>query len=153
MPELLYFEDYEVGWTSSGGRYVVSEDEIREMGERFDPHPFHSDPEAARTSAFGGLVASGAHVFCIRQRLTHEHTAKPALVAGLGLEEMDLPNPVRPGDRLTLQLECVGLRPSRSRPDRGIVRIRSTLLNQRDEVALAMIGKLLVWRRPARPAK
>ena len=149
MPESLYFEDYELGWESSGGDYLVREDEIREMGERFDPHSFHTDPEAARTSAFGGLVASGAHVFCIRQRLTHEHAAKPALVAGLGAEELDLPNPVRPGDRLTLELECVGRRESRSRADRGLVRLRSTLVNQRGEPVLTMIAKLLVWRRPA----
>lgn len=145
---LLYLEDYGPGWTSEGGDYPVTEDEIVEMGRRFDPYPFHVDPEAARDSPFGGLVASGTHVMCIRQRLAHEHDTRPALIAGLGLDEMDLPNPVRPGDRLTLRLAYVDSRPSRSRPDCGIVRLRSTVVNQRGETALTMVAKFMVRRRP-----
>lgn len=143
----LYLEDYEPGWCSSGGAYRVTEEEVREMGARFDPRPFHTDPEAARRSHFGGLVASGCHVFCIRSRLVHEQEAGPALIAGLGVEEMDLPNPVRPGDELTLSQVCLDARPSRSRPDRGIVRLRSTLSNQRGEPVLTMVAKFLVARR------
>lgn len=143
----LYLEDYTPGWRSSGGTYRVTEEEVREMGERFDPRPFHTDPEAARRSHFGGLVASGCHVFCIRSRLVHELEAGPVLIAGLGVEEMDLPNPVRPGDELSLSQECLEARPSRSRPDRGIVRLRNTISNQHGEPVLTMVAKILVARR------
>ncbi|MBW1885960.1 MAG: MaoC family dehydratase N-terminal domain-containing protein [Deltaproteobacteria bacterium] len=143
----LYFEDYTPEWSASGGAYLVTEQELLEMGERFDPRPFHTDPEAARESHFGGLIASGAHVFCIRTRLVHELQDGPALLAGLGLEEMDLPNPVRPGDELSLSQVCIEARPSRSRPDRGIVKLRNTLSNQRGEPVLTMVTKMLVARR------
>ncbi len=143
----LYFEDYTPGWSSSGGLYRVTEQELLEMGERFDPRPFHTDPEAARESHFGGLIASGCHVFCIRSRLVHDQAEGPALLAGLGLEVLDLPNPVRPGDELSLSQECVEARPSRSRPDRGIVKIRNTISNQRGEPVLTLVAKLLVSRR------
>ena len=143
----LYFEDYTPEWSASGGAYLVTEQELLEMGERFDPRPFHTDPEAARESHFGGLIASGAHIFCIRTRLVHELQEGPALLAGLGLEEMDLPNPVRPGDELSLNQVCIEARPSRSRPDRGIVTLRNTLSNQRGEPVLTMVAKMLVERR------
>ena len=134
----LYLEDYAPGWSASGGSYEVTEEEILEMGQRFDPRSFHTDPRAARRSHFGGLVASGCHLFCIRSRLVHDQESGPALVAGLGLEAMDLPHPVRPGDRLSLRQECLEARRSRSRPDRGIVRLRSVVENQRGEPDVAV---------------
>lgn len=143
MPDLS-FEDIEVGSTNSVGEYAVTEEEILEFGRRFDPRPFHSDPEAAKTSAFGGLVASGCHVFCIRSWLSSRLDPKPALVAGLGLEGMDLPTPVRPGDRLSLRVQVLDKRRSRSRPDRGVVRMRNTLVNQRGEPVMTLVAKLLV---------
>lgn len=143
----LYLEHYTPGWRASGGTYYVTEEEVREMGARFDPRPSHTDPEAARGSPFGGLVASGCHVFCIRSQLVHQQEAGPALIAGLGVEQMDLPYPVRPGDELSLSQECIDARPSRSRPDRGIVRLRSIVSNQRGEPVLTLVAKLLVARR------
>jgi acyl dehydratase len=145
----LCFEDIEVGGTNSVGEYAVTEEEILEFGRRFDPRPFHSDPEAAKTSAFGGLVASGCHVFCIRSWLSSRLDPKPALVAGLGLENMDLPTPVRPGDRLSLRVEFLDKRRSSSRPDRGVVRMRNTLVNQRGEPVMTLVAKLLVACRGA----
>jgi acyl dehydratase len=144
---LLYFEDYTPGWSSEGGDYEMREDEIREFGERFDPQPFHTDPEAAKRSHFGGLVACGPHVFCVRSALMNQQSTRPALVAGLGCEQLDLVNPVRPGDRLTLRIECLETRASRSRPDQGIVRLRNVVENQRREPVLTMIAKMLVKRR------
>jgi len=145
----LCFEDIEVGSSSRVGEYAVTQEEVLEFGRRFDPRPFHSDPDAAAASAFGGLVASGCHVFCIRSWLSSRLEPRPALVAGLGLEQMDLPNPVRPGDRLSLQVEVLDKRPSSSRSDRGIVRMRNTLLNQRGEPVITLVAKLLVACRAA----
>jgi acyl dehydratase len=146
----LYFEDYLPGWSSSGGAYEVTQDEVIEFGRRFDPRPFHVDAAAAEASHFGGLVAPGCLVFCIRSRLALEQDGVPALIAGLGTEEMDLPNPVRPNDVLTMRQALVDARPSASRPDRGIVRVRSTVENHRGEPVLTMVAKLLVARRPRR---
>lgn len=145
----LCFEEIEVGSTSRVGEYAVTEQEVLEFGRRFDPRPFHSDPVAAASSAFGGLVASGCHVFCIRSWLASRLEPKPALVAGLGLESMDLPSPVRPGDRLALHVEVLDKRRSSSRPDRGIVRMRNTLVNQRGEPVMTLVAKLLVSCRAA----
>lgn len=143
----LYFEDYEPGWTSSGGAYEVTEAEILEFGGRFDSRPFHVDKAAAEASHFGGLIAPGCLVFCIRSRLGLEQDSVPQLLAGLGVEEMALENPVRPGDVLKLRQDFVDARPSGSKPDRGIVRVKSTVTNQHGEPVMTMIAKLLVARR------
>ena len=143
----IYFEDYRPGWFSTGGAYEVTEAEVLEFGERFDSRPYHVDRAAAEASHFGGLVAPGCLVFCIRSRLGLEQDQVPALIAGLGTDEMALLEPVRPGDVLTLRQDFVDARPSASKPDRGIVTIRSTVTNQRGEAVMTMIAKLLVERR------
>jgi len=144
----LYFEDIEVGATARVGEYEVTEAEILEFGRRFDPRPFHTDARAAEASEFGALVASGCHVFCIRSWLSSHLSPRPALVAGLGLESLDLPAPVRGGDRLSMRVEYLEKRLSRSRPDRGVVRMRNTIVNQRDEPVMTLVAKLLVPVRP-----
>ena len=145
----LHFEDYEVGYTARAGAYLVREEEVIEFGERFDPRPFHTDPEAARESVFGGLVASGSHVFCIRSWLSNRLPDQPALVAGLGSEKLDLPAPVRPGDELSLEVECLEVRASKSRPETGVVRMRNRVENQRGETVMSLIALMLVFRREA----
>ena len=144
----LYFEDIELGATARVGEYEVTEAEILEFGRRFDPRPFHTDARAAEASEFGALVASGCHVFCIRSWLSSHLSPRPALVAGLGLESLDLPAPVRAGDRLSMRVEYLEKRLSRSRPDRGVVRMRNTIVNQRDEPVMTLVAKLLVPVRP-----
>jgi len=143
----LYFEEIEAGARAEAGEYAVTRDEILEFGRRFDPRPIHTDPAAASASAFGELVASGCHVFCIRSWLNARLDPRPVLVAGLGLESMDLPAPVRAGDRLSLRVEYLDKRPSASRPDRGIVRMRNTIVNQRGEAVMTLVAKLMVARR------
>jgi acyl dehydratase len=144
----LFFEDIEVGATARVGEYEVTEAEILEFGRRFDPRPFHTDARAAGASEFGALVASDCHVFCIRSWLSSHLSPRPALIAGLGLEQLDLPAPVRAGDRLSMRVEYLEKRLSRSRPDRGIVRMRNTIVNQRDEPVMTLVAKLLVPVRP-----
>ena len=144
---IFYLEDYEPGWSAQSPDYLVSEEEILEFGRRFDPRPFHTDPAAAADSHFGGLVAPGCLVFCIRSWLVAKLPVQAALVAGLGVEALDLPNPVRPGDRLVLRVECLDCRASRSRPDRGIVRLHNVINNQRGDPVLTMVAKVMVERR------
>ena len=143
----LYFEDYAVGFELKGGAYRVSEEEILEFGGRFDKQPIHNDPEAAARSHFGGLVAPGCLTFCIRTALGHQLPFRPALVAGLGVEKMDLSKPVRPGDVLSIRMLVTDRRVSSSRPDRGIVTMDQAVLNQEGEVVLSMISRMLIELR------
>ena len=145
----LHFEDYRVGHRASAGPYLVREEEIVEFGRRFDPRPFHVDPVAARGSVFGGLVASGCHVFCIRSWLSNQLPDQPALLAGLGLESLALPNPVRPGDRLFLDVECTGTRPSASRPGAGVVTLENVVRNQDGAPVMRLVALMLVGGRAA----
>jgi acyl dehydratase len=146
-PTPFYFEDYAPDWKLEGGTYHVTEAEILEFGRRFDPQPFHVDPEAAQKGPFGGLIAPGCLTFSIRQALYNQLPVRPVLVAGLGLETMDLPTPVRPGDMLHLVVEVAETRRSRSRPDRGIVATRQSVINQNGETVLTMIAKMIVRAR------
>jgi len=140
----IYFDDIPVGFRSDAGPYVVTEEEIVEFGRRFDPRPFHTDPVAARNSVFGGLVAPGSLIFAIRSALVSRLPQRPAYLAGLGLETMDLLKPVRPGDNLFLSMTCVDKRESQSRTNAGIVRFNNVITNQNNEEVMTMIAKVLV---------
>jgi acyl dehydratase len=144
-----YFEDFVPGESAtSEGSYVVTEDEIREVGERWDPQPFHVDPLAAARSAFGGLVASSVHLFAIRVALGSGTTEEPtAAVSALGFDKLRLHAPARPGDELRVRGTTLDRRVSSSRPGLGIVRSRSELVNQRDEVVLSLEEAFLIERR------
>ena len=143
-PHPLYFEDYTADLSLEGGNYLVTEAEILEFGRRFDPQPIHTDPVAAAASSFGSLIAPGCLTFAIRNALHNQLPVRPVLVAGLGLERLDLHTPVRAGDRLTLRLEVAEARRSKSKPDTGIVTTRQSVLNQNDEVVLTMDAKMIV---------
>ena len=152
-PDPWYFEDYArakaEGTRLTGGRYVVTEEEVLEFGRRFDPQPMHTDPVAAKDGPFGGLVAPGCLTFAIRNALHNQLPVRPALYAGLGLDQMLLPSPVRPGDVLSLRLEVVEARRSKSRPETGVVQTRQTVLNQGEETVLSMEAKMIVRARNA----
>ena len=146
-PEPLYFEDYTPDFRVEGGRYEVTEAEILEFGRRFDPQPFHVDPVAAKDGPFGGLIAPGCLTFSIRQNLFNQLPVRPVLFAGLGLDTLDLPTPVRPGDVLTLEIETHETRRSSSRPDTGIVATKQSVRNQKGEVVFSMIARMIVRAR------
>ena len=148
-PKKLYFEDYPVGFEMKGGSYLVTEEEILEFGRRFDAQPIHNDKEAAARSHFGGLVAPGCLTFCIRTALGNQLPFRPALVAGLGVEKMDLSKPVRPGDVLSLRMLVTDRRVSSSRPDRGIITMEHAVLNQKGEAVLSMTSRMMVEVRDA----
>lgn len=144
----FFFDDLRVGQRFVSGSHALDEAEIIRFAREFDPQPFHVDVEAARHSVFQGLVASGWHTAAVTMRLLIEGEARIAGGhVGLG-GEAKWPNPTRPGDILQVHTEVIELTPSQSRPDRGVVTLRSETHNQRAEVLLVLISKLLVPRRP-----
>ena len=147
--ETLYFDDLKVGDTFTTGTYEVSAAEIKRFAAEFDPQPFHLDDELARGTMFAGLAASGWHTAAITMRLLVSGGPKLANgVLGAG-GEIEWKIPTRPGDVLHVESEVVELIPSRSRPDRGMLVLRSRTINQHGEVVQALTAKLIVSRRPA----
>jgi acyl dehydratase len=146
-----YFEDFVVGeLTDFDGTYLVTEDEIVEVGRRWDPQPFHVDPVAAADSVFGGLVASSVHLFAMAISLGVN--AKPsAAVSSLGFPAIDNHAPVRPGDELSMRSRVLESRLSRSRPGLGIVVTRGEMLNQDRELVFSFENAALLRCR-AEPA-
>ena len=144
-----YFEDFNIGEVHRSGGYTVTQEEIVRFARAFDPQPFHIDESVAATSVFGGLTASGAHTVALQLKLIHESGAgkDDVVLAALGWDEVRFPNPVRPGDTLSLSIECMERRTSDSKPDRGIVKNRVTLENQKGETVLTSIHTILVARR------
>jgi acyl dehydratase len=143
-----YFEDYEPGSTQEFGSIKVTEPEILEFATRYDPQPFHVDPVAAAKSHFGGLIASGWHTASLMMRLLADNYLSPVSSLGSpGIDELRWPQPVRPGDELRLRVHVLEARPSKSKPDRGLVRTRVELLNQDDEVVFSALAVNFVLRR------
>jgi acyl dehydratase len=150
-----YFEDFESGQTFIGStRIRVDKEDIIRFAAEFDPQPFHLDEEAAKKTIFSGLAASGWHTSAMTMRLMVDSRLKVAGgLIGLGMEELRWPRPVRVGDELRVQSEVLDTRESKSRPQQGLVRVRNTTLNQRDEVVQVSVSTMIVPRRPAMPGK
>jgi acyl dehydratase len=144
-----YLEDFAVGQTYGSGRLRVDEARMKAFAAEFDPQPFHLDHKAAHGTIFGGLAASGWHTAAMTMRLLTEGELKPAGgIIGLGFDEFRWPKPVRAGDELRVVSEILEVRPSKSRPDQGLVKVRTTTLNQNNEPVQVTVGNLLVPRRP-----
>jgi len=149
--DVKYYEDFEIGGEERFlGTYELTETEIIEFGKRWDPQPWHVDSVAARVSLFGGLVAASAHLFAVSSWFGQRITTRTATIAALGSDEIRLINPGRVGDRLSATAVCIDKRESKSKPDRGILRSRMTLMNQAGEPVLTMITTFLCLKRPAR---
>jgi acyl dehydratase len=145
-----FLEDFTVGQIFNTGRKQVDKDQIIAFATEFDPQPYHLDEEAARTSPFQGLAASGWHTAGITMRLMVDGEFKPAGgILGVGFEELSWPRAVRPGDELHAVSEVLEVRPSKSRPDRGLIRVRTTTFNQNGQPVMIFTGNLLVPRRAA----
>jgi acyl dehydratase len=143
-----YLEDFAVGQTFGSGRLRIDKERTLAFAAEFDPQPFHLDEAAARRSIFGGLTASGWHTAALTMRLLVESELEPAGgIIGAGLDECRWPRPVRPGDELRIECEVIEVRPSKSRPQQGLVRLRTATLNQDDEVVLLHVVNLVVLRR------
>jgi acyl dehydratase len=146
-----YLEDFAAGQRFGGaGRIRIEKARITDFASEFDPQPFHLDEQAARDSIFGGLAASGWHTAAVTMRLLVESDLRPAGgIVGAGFDEFRWPRPVRPGDELRVESEVLEARPSKSRPEQGVIKVRTTTLNQRDEAVQITVGNLVVPRRPA----
>src|SRR5215471_13906211 len=145
-----YLEDYAAGQIYRSARMTIDKDQIIAFAGKFDPQPYHLDEEAAHKSVFGGLAASGWHTAALTMRLLVDSEFRPAHgILGVGFDELSWPRPVRPGDELYAETEVLEVRPSKSRPDRGLIRVRTTTLNQDAEPVQIYTGNLLVPRRAA----
>jgi acyl dehydratase len=148
----LYFEDFAVGQVfKPSGRVSVSKEDIIAFAQTFDPQPFHLDEEAGRTSIFGRLVGSGWHTAALTMGLLARSESRPVSGAiGLGFENLRWPLPLVPGDELRIESEVLEVRPSRSRPDRGLLKMRTQTFNQNGDVVQEIVANVMVPRRPAR---
>ena len=145
-----YFEDVSVGDTSEFGAYEVSAEEIMEFAERYDPQPFHTDPEAARDSMFGELVASGWHTaaMCMRM-LVDNHLNESGAQGATDVERLRWHRPVRPGDTLSVRTEVLSTEPWEGRPGYGVVESETEVVNQDDDAVMSMVARVLYRRREA----
>ena len=144
-----WFEDFVPGEVFEFGDYLLGEAEIIDFARRYDPQQFHIDPEAAKSSAFGELVASGWNTASVAMRLMVDHFVPAnAAMGSPGVDELRWTKPVKPGDRLRLRVSITEARRSRSKPDRGIVHSLTEMLNQNDQVVMTMRGMLMLRVRP-----
>ena len=144
-----YWEDFPAGRVFDYGSRQLSEKEIIEFARDWDPQRFHTDPVAAKNTPFGGLVASGWHTGAVMMRfMCDAYLNESSCIGSPGIEEWRFSLPVRPGDTLHYRGTVMESRPSGSKPDRGIVKWRWELLNQRGEGAVLIIGTQFFLRRP-----
>ena len=149
MMTVMYLEDFEPGQKFGSPSLRVDAAEIKAFAAQYDPQPFHLDEEAAATTFFQGLAASGWHTAALTMRLMVSGEMKIAGgIVGAGVEEFRWPRPVRPGDELRVESEILEVRPSKSRPTQGLLKVRTTTLNQRNEPVQISVGNLVVPRRP-----
>jgi len=144
--EPIYLEDLTPGMVFTSSEHRLDVEQIREFAQRFDPQPFHLDVDKARETYFSGLAASGWHTAAITMKLLVESLPLACGVIGAG-SEITWPRPTRPNDVLHVVSTVVEIAPSRSKPDRGIVTVRSDTLNQNGEVCQRSVARLLVFRR------
>jgi acyl dehydratase len=144
---LLYLDDLHVGQRFTSGAHALDQRQVIAFASQFDPQPFHLDEMAAKGTLFGGLVASGWHTAAITMRLLVR--SGPPIAGGLvgASAEISWPQATRPDDVLQVESEVLEIMPSRSRPDRGMVKVRSETRNQRGEVVQILVSTLLVPRR------
>jgi acyl dehydratase len=144
-----YFEDFAPGQVIELGSRTIDAESIMAFGREYDPQPFHTDPAAAAQTVFGGLIASGWQTAGIQMRLLVDGLLSQTVSMGSsGVDELRWLKPVRPGDTLSLRVTVVEATPSKSRADRGTLRFKSEVLNQKDETVMTVIGTLLIGRRP-----
>lgn len=146
----LYLEGLAVGQTFRSGTVAVELGEVKAFAAAYDPQSFHTDERAARSGVFGGLVASGWHTAALTMRLLVEGELKVAGgLVGAGAEAVRWPRPVRPDDTLRVESEVLEVRPSASRPDRAVVRLRTVTSDQEGQAVMEQVATLIVPRRPA----
>jgi acyl dehydratase len=145
-----YFEDYIEGDIHRFGSIAVEADEVVAFANRFDPQPFHVDPNAAKSTRFAGLIASGWHTAALTMRLFADHyLTRVASLGSPGVDELRWIRPVRPGDALSLRVTVLKTIPSRSKPDRGAVTSLVEVFNHADEAVMTFKCINIIGRRPS----
>ncbi len=153
-PEDRYFEDYVPGDVHEFGSIAVEEREVLEFGKRFVPLSYHVDKEAAKSSIYGSVIASGWHTAALMMRIyTENYLSKVANLGSPGGDELRWDKPVFPGDELSVRATVLEARRSESRPDRGIIRTFIEVLNQKREVVMSMKMVNFVRLRESEPAR
>ncbi|MDF3281287.1 MaoC family dehydratase [Gordonia sp. N1V] len=150
----LYFEDLAAGQRYAGTTTArITADDIRAFAEKYDPQPFHLSDEGAAGSVFGSLAASGWHTAAITMQLLVASEFRPAGgIVGAGFDELSWPRPVRPDDELRVESDVLEVRPSRSNPRVGIVKLRTVTFNQDDKPVQTSVGNIVVPTRSGSPA-
>ena len=147
---MRYFEDYHLGRVFEyDEKYLISEDEIMEVGRRWDPQSFHIDPDSAKNTPFGGLVASSVLLFAVAISLGNrvKEEERPAAVSALGFNNMQMHSPARPGDELSMRSTVIESRQSNSHRKLGVVSCRNEIINQRNEIVFVYEGTAFLKRR------
>ena len=148
MTAKYYWEDLFVGKVIELGPREVSREEIIEFARRYDPQPFHTDEAAAKNSIYGGLIASGWHTCAMMMRMVYDGLLVHAASLGSpGVDAVRWLKPVRPGDMLRARMTIVESRPSSSKPDRGVIKAKWEVSNQKDELVMTMEGMGMYRRR------
>jgi len=144
-----YWEEFTPGRVFEHGSRTLSQEEIIAFAREWDPQRFHTDPEAAKQTPYGGVIASGWHTGCVMMRLMCDaYLNESSCIGSPGIDEWRFAAPVRSGDTLRYRATVLEARTSASKPDRGIVKWRWELLNQRDEVVVSQVGTQFFLRRP-----
>lgn len=144
----LFLDDFDVGQVFQLGSASLSEEDIITFGERYDPQPFHVDPKAAMDTIYGGVIASGWQTASVFMRLFVDGLlSRSAAMGSPGLDELRWLKPVRPGERLDARVEVMETRPSRSKPDRGLAKLRCIVANEQGEEVLTFIANVLFQLR------
>jgi len=147
----LYYEDIEVGMRFRSDELAVAAEDIKAFARQFDPQPFHLDEELARETFFGGLAASGWHTAALTMRLLTSGAMPISWgIIGAGVDELRWPTPLRPRDSVHVECEVIERRPLKSRPDIGLIRVRTITYNQKGEVVQSMTPNMLVPQREPR---
>jgi acyl dehydratase len=144
-----YWEDFTPGRTFEYGSRTLSEAQIIRFASDWDPQRFHTDPEQAKATPYGGVIASGWHTGCVLMRfMCDAYLNEASCIGSPGIEDWKFALPVRPGDTLRYRAKVLEARPSASKPDRGIVKWHWELLNQKNEIPVSMVGTQFFLRRP-----
>lgn len=147
MNTIHYLDDLKAGQRFGSGRFLMDATAIKRFAAEFDPQPFHLDEDAAKATLFQGLAASGWHTAAVTMRLFFESEFKPAGgIIGAGLDELKWYQPVRADDELYLEIEILEVRPSKSRPEQGMVKARITTFKNLSEVVQIFVANLVVKR-------
>ena len=144
----IFLDDLEAGQVYQLGSRTLSEKEIVAFAEHYDPQPFHIDPEAAAETIYGGVIASGWQTACVFMRLFVDGLlSRSAAMGSPGLDELRWLKPVRPGDELEAKVEVLETRPSRSKPDRGLAKLRCVVADRSGAEVLTFVANVLFQKR------